>query len=301
VEDNKAVWKYQFTFEVAIPVSKDNMMLEDCFLRFSVKRERTEGFVKIGQAKVNLSEFACTRTMEKKRKMVKLLLQNSLVNSALNVSIGMKQVAGSPFFKAPLPKTSRLHSANVPQEDDIDSSTSALMLLKNIENPESALLRRGSSQSGSDDEIKEPIKKSKLDSSDMFGLLGDSMVVDAVQEHYEKSPMMAAMSAPANQVSPMISPLTSPKNTYNAEDTTDRPRRNMSIESAAQSLEVPSSGSAYHFTNFEIAQQSQSENTGEKKTNSNPSSSRKLELLMLIDEVMDESSRKKSTEKKSIH
>eukprot|EP00475_Leptophrys_vorax_P001873 TRINITY_DN11059_c0_g3_i1.p1 TRINITY_DN11059_c0_g3~~TRINITY_DN11059_c0_g3_i1.p1 ORF type:complete len:399 (-),score=119.82 TRINITY_DN11059_c0_g3_i1:49-1245(-) len=284
VEDNKAVWKHQFVLEVNIPVNKENMVLEDCYMRFSVRRERPDGFTKVGHAKVNLSEFACTRTMECK-KTVKLLLQNSVVNSALSVSIGMKQVAGSPFFKSPPSKGSRMMSSAMNLDEEIDSSTSAMMLLKKMDNPEFTQLRRGSSQSGSDEEVKEPIVKSKVkfQSSELFGLLGDSMVVDAVQDHLGRSPnLLSIHSVQVSQSSsPYTTPLASPRTL--PVDEFERPRRNHSDE---PSVAIVATGGAYHFSNYETSQDVEDQSE-KKKSGSNPSSSRKLELLMLIDEVMD--------------
>jgi hypothetical protein len=100
---NRANWKHSVSFEARICVDQQTQVLKESILQFSVRNCGNcnldiEQGVKIGCVRVNLVEFADTRTLDES-KIYKVLLDKAVVNSTLTFSISMKQIAGSPFFK----------------------------------------------------------------------------------------------------------------------------------------------------------------------------------------------------------
>lgn len=102
VREHKVVWNENSSFKCKTHADVNTGILNDCYLRFSVRKEARHGGVqKLGFVDINISEFAGC-----KKKIGKYLLEGyssltRLDNSILKFLIEMQLISGDPLFKPP--------------------------------------------------------------------------------------------------------------------------------------------------------------------------------------------------------
>jgi len=98
INQNSVIWEQTFSFECDFKIDKNTNILVDKLLRLSIRQE-AKGTLKesrIGVITINLAELA---GMRKTNKIFQV--QESKLNSTLNVTIEMRQLSGAPTFKVP--------------------------------------------------------------------------------------------------------------------------------------------------------------------------------------------------------
>lgn len=100
VKDHKVIWNEQLHFKCKTQANASTGILNECFLRFSVRKEtRLGGTHKLGFVDVNLSEFAGCGKQSGKYLLEGYTSLTRLDNSILKFFIDMQLISGDPLFK----------------------------------------------------------------------------------------------------------------------------------------------------------------------------------------------------------
>jgi len=108
VREHKVVWNERLSFQCKTRANASTGILDECYLRFSVRKETRLGIVhKLGFVDVNLSEFAGCGRQSGKYLLEGYTSLTRLDNSILKFFIDMQLVSGDPLFKRQINTTER--------------------------------------------------------------------------------------------------------------------------------------------------------------------------------------------------
>lgn len=100
VNDHKVVWNENLSFQCKTQADSASGILDECFLRFSVRKEARQGGIqKLGFVDVNLSEFAGCGKQIGKYLLEGYSSYTRLDNSILKFLIDVQLISGDPLFK----------------------------------------------------------------------------------------------------------------------------------------------------------------------------------------------------------
>ena len=100
VKEHKVVWNEKITFKCKTQADASTGILNECHLRFSVRKETRLGSTyKLGFVDVNLSEYAGCGRQSGKFLLEGYSSSTRLDNSILKFFIDMQLISGDPLFK----------------------------------------------------------------------------------------------------------------------------------------------------------------------------------------------------------
>lgn len=100
VRDHKVIWNEKITFQCKTQASTSTGILNESYLRFSVRKETRLGSTqKLGFVDVNLSEYAGCGKQSGKYLLEGYTSGTRLDNSILKFQIDMQLLSGDPLFK----------------------------------------------------------------------------------------------------------------------------------------------------------------------------------------------------------
>lgn len=100
VKEHKVIWNEKINFECKAQANASTGILNECYLRFSVRKETRLGATyKLGFVDVNLSEYAGCGRQSGKYLLEGYTSSTRLDNSILKFFIDMQLISGDPLFK----------------------------------------------------------------------------------------------------------------------------------------------------------------------------------------------------------
>lgn len=136
VQENSVVWNHPFELNCEVLIDASTGYITDCYVKFSVIIEKSEGYSKLGFIHVNMIDFLEERSVvDGPGKSKKFLLESSSLNSTLKISFTVSQTCGSPFFKIqPRPGVSSRSSLNLGlRKQSIEQLEAASDLMQRID------------------------------------------------------------------------------------------------------------------------------------------------------------------------